>query len=56
MQIIAAEELHRRCFAMELSGSFVDAALMRWEKATGNKALLEGSGETYPIAREIRGI
>lgn len=37
-QIIAAEQLERRCFAMELSPAFVDAAVMRWEQQTGKKA------------------
>jgi DNA modification methylase len=37
-QIIAAEQLNRRCFAMELSPAFVDVAVKRWENLTGNKA------------------
>lgn len=36
-QIIAAEELGRRCFAMELSPGFVAAALERWSVATGKE-------------------
>ena len=46
-QIIAAEKLRRRCYAMELSPAFVDVAVRRWEKATGREAALEGSGETF---------
>ena len=49
-QIIAAEELGRRCFAMELSPGFVDAAVLRWQKATGKDAILEKSGESYAQA------
>ncbi len=37
-QIIAAERLERRCFAMELSPAFVDVAVARWEALTGNTA------------------
>jgi DNA modification methylase len=37
-QLIAAEQLQRRCFAMELSPIFVDVAVSRWEKFTGRKA------------------
>jgi len=37
-QIIAAEQLERRCFAMELSPAFVDVAVARFEKVTGKKA------------------
>jgi len=39
-QIIAAERLNRRCFAMELEPVFVDVAVRRWEEFTGNKAEL----------------
>jgi len=38
-QIIAAERLGRRCFAMELEPTFVDVAVGRWSKFTGNKAV-----------------
>jgi DNA modification methylase len=37
-QIIAAEQLGRRCYAMELEPLFVDVAVARWEKFTGKKA------------------
>ena len=47
-QIIAAEELGRRCFAMELSPGFVDAAVVRWERSTGKEAVLDdGTGRTF---------
>jgi DNA modification methylase len=37
-QIIAAERLGRRCFAMELEPAFVDVAVARWGQFTGKKA------------------
>ena len=37
-QIIAAEKLSRRCFAMEQEPRFVDVAVMRWEAFSGEKA------------------
>lgn len=37
-QIIAAEQLARRCFAIEISPAYVDVAVARWEKFTGRKA------------------
>lgn len=40
-QIIAAEKLDRRCFAMEKEPVFVDVAIERWEQWTGQKAKLE---------------
>jgi len=36
--IIAAQMTNRRCFAMELSPAFVDCAVQRWERFTGQKA------------------
>ncbi len=41
-QIIAAEKLRRRCFAMELAPGYVDVAVKRWMKATGKQATLDG--------------
>lgn len=38
-QIIAAERLSRRCFAMEQEPRYVDVAILRWEAFTGEKAL-----------------
>ncbi len=43
-QIAAAEQLDRRCFAMELSPPFVDVAVERWEQLTGGKATREPIG------------
>lgn len=37
-QLIAAEQLGRRCFAMELEPTFVEVAVRRWEAFTGKKA------------------
>jgi site-specific DNA-methyltransferase (adenine-specific) len=38
-QIIAAEQLGRRCFAMELEPRYVDVAVARWERFAGKKAV-----------------
>jgi DNA modification methylase len=37
-QIIAAERVNRRCFAMEIEPVFCDVAVRRWEEFTGKKA------------------
>jgi DNA modification methylase len=37
-QIIAAERVGRRCFAMELEPVFCDVAVRRWKEFTGKKA------------------
>lgn len=39
-QIIAAENLGRRCFAVEIEPAYVDVAVKRWEDFTGRKAKL----------------
>lgn len=38
--MIAAEQLGRRCFMMELDPHYCDVILARWEKLTGRKATL----------------
>jgi DNA modification methylase len=38
--IVAAEQLGRRCFAIEISPTYVDVAVSRWEQLTGKKAIL----------------
>ncbi len=53
-QILAAEHLGRICRAMEISPPFVDAAIHRWESATGREAVLEESGETFAVTAERR--
>lgn len=54
-QLIAAERLGRKCRAMEISPAFVDVALRRWERATGKRAVLDGSGRTFREIAEERG-
>jgi DNA modification methylase len=55
-QIIAAEQLGRRCYAIELEPVFVDVALNRWSKFTGKEPVLESTGETFEQVRAKRGI
>jgi len=45
-QIIAAEQLDRKCYGMEISRQYCDVIVERWEKLTGKKARLEGDGST----------
>ena len=37
-QLIAADKLGRRCYAMELSPQYVDVAVYRFEAFSGEKA------------------
>ena len=39
--LIACEKSERVCYAMELSPAYVDMIVARWEKETGEKAVLE---------------
>jgi DNA modification methylase len=39
--LVACEKSGRRCYMMELSPSYVDVIVARWEKLTGEKAVLE---------------
>lgn len=43
-QLIAAEKLDRRCFAMELEPVFCDVAVKRWEEWSGQRAKLAPGG------------
>jgi DNA modification methylase len=36
--LIAAEQLGRRCYAMEIEPAYVDVSVRRWEHVTGRKA------------------
>ena len=36
--MIAAEQLGRRCFGVELDPRYVDTVVKRWEEFTGKKA------------------
>ena len=37
--MIAAEQLNRRCYMMELDAQYCDVILARWEKLTGKTAI-----------------
>lgn len=39
--LIAAEQLGRKCYGMEISPQYCDVIVKRWETLTGNKAVLE---------------
>ena len=47
--IIAAEQLGRKCYGMEISPAYCDVIVKRWETLTGKKATLEiTDGKTRP--------
>lgn len=55
-QIIAAEQLGRRCYAIEIEPVFVDVAVRRWQKATGKEATLAATGATWAATAAERGV
>lgn len=52
--IIGAEMTGRRCRAIEISPSYTDIAVLRWEAFTGREATLAESGQSYAQARAER--
>lgn len=54
-QLIAAERTGRRCRAIEISPPFVDVAVRRWQKATGQQATLDDDGRTFAEVAAERG-
>ena len=45
--LIAAERTGRRCFGMELEPKYVDVAIQRFTRMTGESAFLESTGESF---------
>jgi DNA modification methylase len=45
--IIAAEQLGRVCYAVELNPAYVDVAVRRWQEFAKGEAVLEGDGRTF---------
>jgi DNA modification methylase len=45
--LIAAERVGRICYGMEIAPRFVDVAIRRWQRHTGESAVLEVSGKTF---------
>ena len=46
-QIMAGEVTGRRVYAMEISPAYIDVAVLRWQQATGRRAVLDGSDQTF---------
>jgi DNA modification methylase len=53
--IIAAEKVGRACYAIEIDPLYVDAAVRRWEKHTGKKAVSATTGEYFDQVEGMRG-
>jgi DNA modification methylase len=53
-QIIAGQSTGRRVFALEISPAYVDVAVMRWQMASGQSAVLDGDGRTFGAIKDER--
>ena len=52
--LIAAEQLGRTCYGVELDPKYVDVIVRRWQQFTGKAAVLEGDGRTFDEVAEDR--
>lgn len=52
--LVAAERTGRHARAIELYPQYVDVAVMRWQRATGKKAILSATGQTWSQVRAER--
>ena len=51
---MAGQAVGRRVFAMEISATYVDVAVERWQKATGKSAVLNGDARSFDEISEVR--
>lgn len=54
--IIAAEQLGRRCYAIEIEPRYVDVAVRRWQNLTGKHATHADTGKTWAETAAERGV
>ena len=52
--ILACERTKRRGFGIEIAPAYIDVAIRRWEKLTGEEAVLEATGQTFAAVAEER--
>jgi len=48
--MVAAHQLKRKCYGMELDPKYCDVIIKRWEEFTGKEAVLESNGKSYSEA------
>jgi DNA modification methylase len=53
--ILAAEKVSRVCYAIEIDPLYVDAAVRRWEKHTGEKVVCAATGKCFDQAEVVHG-
>jgi DNA modification methylase len=45
--LVAAELAGRICYGLDIDPRYVDVIVSRWQKLTGQQAVLEGDGRTH---------
>ncbi len=45
--MIAAERVGRICYGIEIEPKYVDVAIRRWQRYTGERAILETNGKSF---------
>jgi DNA modification methylase len=53
--MIAAETTGRVCLGIELNPAYVDVAVERWQRFTGQQAVLDGDGRSFDEIRDRKG-
>lgn len=53
--LIAAEQLGRKCYGMEISPAYCDVIVKRWETLTGKKAKRETAAGRKPAGKKKKG-
>ena len=52
--LIAAESTGRNCYAVEIEPKYVDVAVLRWQRFSGQEAVLERTRKTFEETARIR--
>ena len=52
--IMAAEQIGRRAFCIEIEPRYVDVAIRRWQRFTGKDAILKSTGQTFEEVLTVR--
>ena len=52
--VMAAEQIGRRAYCVEIDPHYVDLAIRRWQRVTGKDAILEASGQTFEETQATR--
>lgn len=54
--VVVAEQMRRRCRALELEPVYVDVAVRRWQALTGQAAVLDGDGRSWAAVAKARNV